>query len=149
MVVAVSAAALGIAVVAQIAQGRFPQRSSKQMYLPMGTDGGARRRRSAALTLGPGLVGLGAGAALLYGWLHGLAGQTAWPEGTALGAALGVWWRWLVVLVAVAVIHAAGVRLRMLSQAQMSEREMREERRQTEGSWLKRRRVNEWLRRRL
>lgn len=144
VVIAVSVVAMGLAAVAQMAQGTILQHSSKQMYLPMSTDGGPRRRGASGVMPLPLLIGLGAAVWLIGGWLRGLATGVGWGDQPV--AVLGA--RWLAVLGAVALLHAVTVRMRTLNRAQMSHREMVEEKRETDGSWLKRRRTNEWLRRR-
>ncbi len=148
-VVLVALGATAMAVMAHIAQGGGVQRSSKQMYLPMTQDAGASRPRFSVGSFWLGLLALCALAVLLRSWLQGLSAQTAWPDPRGLSGALALWWRWVAVLVAVAILHGVATRLSYLSPAQMSHREMLEDRRETEGSWLKRRRVNEWLQNRL
>jgi len=143
VVIAISALGAGVAIAAQAAQGTFPQRSSKQMVLPMSTEGGIGRRRTPTVMLWPFLVGLGAAGVMLATWLREWA-----APGASLASAGVLWLKWLAVLGGVAGLHAVAVRLRTLRRAEMSHREMLEERRETEGSWLKRRRVNQWLRRR-
>ncbi len=144
-VVLVALVTMGVALLAQIAQGGVVQRSSKQMYLPMTQDAGASRPRFTVVSFCLGLMALCALAVLLRSWLQELSAQTAWPDPCGSSGALALWWRWLAVLVAAAILHGVATRLSYLSRGQMSHREMLEDRRETEGSWLKRRRVNEWL----
>jgi flagellar biosynthesis protein FlhB len=132
----------GAGVLARLLQGTLGQRSGRALYLPMSDTSRARGGRTSEGSLLLGLIGLGCAGVVYAAWLGRLPEAVAgsWRPGDWPPYALGwVWLRWLAVLGGLAILHAAGSWWRHLQQARMTHREMVQERREAEGSWLKRR----------
>jgi len=140
VIVAIAIVVAAGALIPRLAQGGVGQRSSKLLYLPMSDTRRGRRRRAGDGAIALGIAGLCCAGLIYVTWLGRLGEAQRWPGLEQLPAMGLIWLRWLAVLGGLATLHARGSWLRHLRQAQMTHREMLEERRETEGSWLKRRR---------
>lgn len=135
VVIAISATAWGIGMLAQGLQGNFRSRSSNILSLPMSQNG--RFGGLQPVQVLPALVGLGMAGLVVGEWLVRLAAAESWADAMALPRLGWLCVRWLIALAGVAALHAVVTRLRYMRQAAMTQREMVEEQRETEGSWLK------------
>jgi flagellar biosynthesis protein FlhB len=123
--------AAGVACLAHLAQTGFLLRSPFTTPFsglpgrsPVGRQAGPNR---SLLPLASVLAGLVAAVALLGAFL-------------ASGSAWVTWWRWLAVLGGLAMLHLLAAGARYSQQARLTHREMQDEARETEGSWLTRHR---------
>lgn len=135
VIIAISATAWGAGMLAQGLQGNFRSRSSNILSLPMSQKGRSGGLQPAQVL--PALVGLGVAAAVVGEWLMDLAAAASSADTVALPRLGWFWVRWLIALAGVAALHAVATRLRYMREAAMTRREIVEEQRETEGSWLK------------
>ena len=151
ILVAVGVGAMLVAALTHLAQTGFLFRwpgSAPGGSLPWsGGVGGKRRAGSAALPLGLALVGLLGGVVTLYSVFSEWAGAGSWAELGDEGVVWRAWLRWLAALLGLALLHLLWVRASFTQRVQLTQRELSDEIRETEGPWLTRR-LREMRRRR-
>jgi hypothetical protein len=86
-----------------------------------------------------GLLALGGSVVVVVAMLHGMGQATHWQGLTDPRLLASPWLRQLCLLAGLATLHLLWTRARHQRQAMMTDRELRDEQRETQGSWLRQR----------
>jgi flagellar biosynthesis protein FlhB len=83
------------------------------------------------------LLGVGGSIVIIASTLRAVGEATTWAELSSPAAVTTGWLRQLCLLGALAILHLLWARARHQRQAMMTDRELRDEQRETQGSWLR------------